>query len=136
VTVVLDASVALKWFLAEPESGDALAIRSSNDIIAPDLIIIEVLNGLWKSWRLSRVSQPQVYLAAQSLSSHFSRLVPANELAPRAAEISLALDHPAYDCFYIALAERENVIVITADKRLLTKTRGTVFEAVVKPLVP
>ncbi|MEJ0041991.1 MAG: type II toxin-antitoxin system VapC family toxin [Rhizomicrobium sp.] len=136
MTAVPGSSVALKWFLAEPESADALAFRANNEIIAPDLVIVEVLNGLWKSWRLSRVTQTQVDLIAQNLAGHFSRLAPASGLAQRAAQISLTLDHPAYDCFYIALAEREGVPLVTADRRLFAKTRGTAFDAIVKPLTP
>ena len=136
MTAVLDASVALKWFLTEPESADALAFRANNEVIAPDLVIVEILNGLWKAWRLTRVSQAQIELIARSLAGHFSKLVASSELATRAAEISLTLDHPAYDCFYIALAERDGVALVTADRRLFSKTRGTVFDTIVKPLVP
>ncbi len=70
------------------------------------------------------------------LQSTLARIVPSLDLAARAGEIALMLDHPAYDCFYIALAEREGIDLVATDRRLFTKTRGTAFDAVVKPLVP
>jgi predicted nucleic acid-binding protein len=45
------------------------------------------------------------------------------------------LNHPVYDCFYVALAQREKSMLVTADDRLYRKTRGTQFEPLVRPLV-
>jgi predicted nucleic acid-binding protein len=33
--------------------------------------------------------------------------------------------HPIYDCFYLSLAEAEDALVVTNDKRLLAKLQGT-----------
>jgi predicted nucleic acid-binding protein len=52
-------------------------------------------------------------------------------LALRALVISSLLDHPAYDCFYLALAEQRGSIVVSADRRLLQRLSGTVWEAMV-----
>jgi len=49
----------------------------------------------------------------------FSRLFPSAALLARAAHWCHELDHPAYDCLYVVLAERERAILITADQRLL-----------------
>jgi predicted nucleic acid-binding protein len=38
------------------------------------------------------------------------------------------LDHPVYDCFYLALAELERTILVTADTRLLGKVGSTSWE--------
>ena len=42
-------------------------------------------------------------------------------LAPRATAMALDLDHAIYDCFYLALAEREDAPLVTADRRFLGK---------------
>jgi len=47
---------------------------------------------------------------------------------------SLALDHPVYDCFYLALAEREQSVVVTADRRLITRLAQTRYERLVRRL--
>ena len=49
----------------------------------------------------------------------FGRLVSPAELAARATEIAVELRHPIYDCFYLALAERERAPLISADQRLI-----------------
>jgi predicted nucleic acid-binding protein len=49
--VIVDASVALKWFVEEEGSSDAAdLIAASNPRLAPDLIIPEVLNAAWKAF--------------------------------------------------------------------------------------
>ena len=62
------------------------------------------------------------------------RLQPLTRLAVRATEIALQLDHPVYDCFYLALAEAERCLLVTADQRLREKVRGTDLEPLVEPL--
>ena len=40
-----------------------------------------------------------------------------------ATGIAVMLDHPAYDCIYLAMAEAEGTRFVTADDRLLRKLR-------------
>ena len=42
-------------------------------------------------------------------------------LVPRAMDLARRLDHPVYDCVYLALAEREHAALVTADQRLLRR---------------
>ncbi len=130
MTLVIDASVALKWFLPdEPDSEIALAIVREGDIlIAPDLVVAEVCNAAWKSARLGLISPTQVHDIADELPRFFSALAPTAPLANRAAAIAGQLDHPVYGAFYVALAERENARLITADARLAGKLSGAVWE--------
>jgi predicted nucleic acid-binding protein len=48
-------------------------------------------------------------------------LSPTGPLLPRAMEVARRLDHPVYDCVYLALAEREHAAFVTADHRLLRR---------------
>lgn len=112
MTLVVDASVAAQWVLPEPQSDRANALRLTGEsIIAPDLVFAEIGNAVWK-----RAVQGEIPVTATGL---FTTLVPMAELAARATEIAIALKHPIYDCFYLALAERERAPMISADKRLL-----------------
>jgi predicted nucleic acid-binding protein len=52
------------------------------------------------------------------LPDMFSMLSPLLPLADEGLEIAAKLNHPVYDCFYLALARREGAPLITADKRL------------------
>ena len=121
--IVADASVALKWFVAdEPLAEEAAAIvRAGTPLIAPDLVVAEGANAAWRWARLGRISPENATRIAVQLPSFFLRLVPAAELAEEAMRLAHALDHPVYDCFYLALAERDGVPLVTADTRLIEK---------------
>jgi len=126
VTVVVDASVALKWFIEEEGSDRAAAMLTGPDLlIAPDLIIAEVAYAGWKAMRSGSMLAQQHDHAAARLSLAFDELTPLALLAPRTVEISRVLDHPVYDCFYLALAEAHGATMVTADQRLLGRLSGT-----------
>ena len=59
---------------------------------------------------------------------------PTAPLASRAIELALELDHPVYDCFYLALAEAEKTELVTADLRLEGRVRSTPWGASVRSL--
>jgi len=130
VSLVVDASVALKWFLCEePLSNQALAVvQDGAALIAPDFLIAEVCNAAWRSARLGRISQVQVVEIATSLPRAFDAFFSAAALAPRAVAIAGQLDHPVYDCLYLALAEAEQARFVTADVQFLDKLRATTWE--------
>jgi predicted nucleic acid-binding protein len=123
VSLVVDASVALKWYLLEePDAERALAVvQDAAHLIAPDLVIAEVCNAAWRSARLGRISHAQMDEIASSLPGFFDGLVSAATLAPRAVAIASQLDHPVYDCLYVALAEAEQAALVTADAQLFDK---------------
>lgn len=127
MTLVVDASVAFKWFLSGESDGDlALGILRDGDLlVAPDLVIAEVCNAAWKSARLGRITPVQVREIATALPRYFDKLVASALLATRAVEISEQLDHPVYDSLYLALAEAEQARVVTADSHLAGKVRRT-----------
>ena len=126
----MDASVAFKWFLLE-EAHTSQAIALLQDgaaLIAPDLLVAEVCNAAWRSARLGRISQAQVDEIAASLPQFFDKLASAAGLVQRAVVIGGQLDHPVYDCLYLALAEAEETSLVTADLKLLGKVRATAWE--------
>jgi predicted nucleic acid-binding protein len=135
MSLVLDASVALKWFLAEDNREEARGLLAGQEpLVAPDLIVPEVLNGAWKAVRRNLIPAAQVETIPRVLPGCFFRLVPSSELAERALIIATALNHPVYDCFYLAAAESEGVILVTADTRLLKVVSKTVFAGFVRSL--
>jgi predicted nucleic acid-binding protein len=133
---VVDASVALKWFLAdEPDADLALMILAGGAALtAPDIIVAEVCNAAWKSARLGRITQAQVEDIAAALPRFIEKFANSAVLAPRAVLIASQLDHPVYDALYLALAEREAVQVVTADARFQAKVRGTSWQGCVVAL--
>ena len=119
MTLVVDASVAAKWILEEDGSDRAADLRGSgDDFIAPSLIVAEIGNAVWKRAIWKELSTRDAVRAIETAIRLFTRLIPPAELAARATEIAIELRHPIYDCFYLALAERERCALITADRRL------------------
>jgi predicted nucleic acid-binding protein len=124
VTLVIDASVATKWVLPEIGSDLAAALRhQDDDLIAPALIAGEVGNAIWKRVMWRELSQDDAVRAVDIAVSLVSRLIPMEELASRALQMAIELQHPIYDCFYLALAERERVALVCADGPLVKKAK-------------
>jgi predicted nucleic acid-binding protein len=124
VTLVVDASVAAKWVLPEDGADRAAALRGgSDDFIAPSLIVAEIGNAVWKRSLWNELSTADAVHALELACGLFTTFIPMTELAARATEIAIELRHPIYDCFYLALAERERCAFVTADARLLAAVK-------------
>jgi predicted nucleic acid-binding protein len=120
-TLVIDASIAVKWVVAEPGTDEALSLRSHARLIAPELLVAECGNILWKKVRRAELSKDEALLAARLLQGADLELLPFRSLLQAAVSIAIDLDHPAYDCIYVALAAARDCRFVTADERLLRK---------------
>jgi predicted nucleic acid-binding protein len=135
MTVVVDASIALRWCFRLNGSDRAEdVLRADDHLIAPDLVIAEITNAAWKFVIFDNVSADAARFATREVAKAFEELVPTNVLKDRALAIAIELRHPAYDCFYLALAERSAAPLITADNRLIRRCSGTSFGKLVQPL--
>ena len=119
---LIDASVAIKWVIDEEGTREALALRSYL-LAAPDLLSAECANILWKKVRRGEISDEEAGFAAKLLARADIDLIPMRPLLESATRIAVALDHPAYDCVYLAAAEVAGLPFVTADDRLLRKLR-------------
>ena len=120
---VVDASVAIKWVIQEAGTEAALRLLG-HELIAPDLLVAECANILWRKQRLGEISAREAGLAARLLERAELDLVPMRRLLDRATALAIALDHPAYDAIYLALAETTGRAFVTADLRLARKAAG------------
>ena len=116
MSVVIDASVALKWVLDEAgrEAADALL---EEELIAPSLWLLEAANALWRRTQRGEISGDE---ARERLAELFNAPVTTATIEddlPAAADLANVLGHPVYDCLYLAMAIRENTYVVTADIR-------------------
>ena len=123
--IVLDASVAIKTILSEDDSGAAVAIFRHVVCNAPDLIFSECANVVWKRFSRGEITRAFVDEASLLIESMNLYIAPSRLLLRRAMSISVELDHPTYDCFYLALAEQERVPLVTADKKLRDRVAGS-----------
>src|SRR6185369_216735 len=129
--LVVDTSVAIKWVVPEdgidlePDTAIALSVLE-HGLIAPDLIAAEFGNALWKKVSRREIGEAQAMEAMDVLPTIVS-LLPMDAYAKRALEISLRLDHPMYDCLFIAVAEAHATNLITADRRLVERAAASIF---------
>ena len=135
MTIVIDASVALRWcFQLNGSDRAEELLRSDDHIIAPDLVIAELTNAAWKFVIFDGMMAESATPAVREVVKAFEELVPTSVLKYRALAIAIELRHPAYDCFYLALAERSSSQLVTADKRLMRRCADTPFEKLVQSL--
>lgn len=116
--LVIDASVALKWVLNEPDK-DAADALMRDDLFAPDLLRIEAANALWAIQRRGGMTADEVQNRLALLVASPVRFSSYPDDVDEALSIACRLKHPVYDCVYLALAIRERATMVTADKRFL-----------------
>jgi len=129
VRFVVDASVATKWFVEEEGREEARRLLETAELLAPDLVFAEVANTLWKKLKRQEVSFEHARDACALLPSIFVEVVPTRVTLVEALAIARALDHPVYDCIYVACAKRLGLSVVTADSRLIAKVEHHSFRA-------
>ncbi len=135
MTLVVDASVALRWcFQLNGSDRAEQLLRSDDHLIAPDLVIAEITNAAWKFVIFDKLPAQFAISAVREVAKAFEELVPTSVLKDRALAIAVELRHPAYDCFYLALTERSASSLVTADDRLIRHCADTPFAKFVQSL--
>ncbi len=120
MTWVVDASIAVKWVIPEVWSDKADRLRATEDrMLAPDLLLVEVANALWQKTGREEIAPAEADQALDLVTDSGIDLRPTTPLLSRAMQVARRLNHPVYDCVYLALAERERASLVTADRRLL-----------------
>ena len=119
--LVIDASIAIKWVVEEEGTEAALALRNKAELIAPDLIIAECANILWKKVQRDELSESEALIAARLLQSGNVEILATRSLLEMATRLAIELGHPAYDCIYLALAIQGDCRFVTADKSFVRK---------------
>jgi predicted nucleic acid-binding protein len=123
--VVVDASVAVKWYVKEAGSEKAVALLESEDLLflAPDIFLSETVNALLRQHRAGQLADEALDEALRDLTFSLPELVSATRLIDRAVAIARAIEHPIYDCPYLALAERWETDLVTADAEFMGRCR-------------
>ena len=128
MNLVIDASVAAKWFLPdEPFSEAALkllreATVGTTNFIVPDLFFSECGNILWKAARRKRLSAEETVAAIQVIEELHPMTVPAAGLLESTMQIARNHDCTFYDSLYLAVAAKQQAVLVTADEKLANAT--------------
>ena len=128
--IVVDASLALKWFLPEPGAEAATALLLEQDEIAgPDMLAVEVHATLVRGANMVKSNRVE----AETAIRRFQAMIESGEVAlirslpkqiERAANLAIDLGHPLKDCIYLVLAMEMECDLITCDGKFAEKAKG------------
>ena len=128
VSAVVDASVVLKWALRE-EGSDTAQSLLNRLLFAPELVFQECGNTLWRKTRIGDLTQALADQYLEIIMRAPINVIGTKQLLPKALDLAITLDHPIYDCFYLALAEERDTELITADAKFQGKAIQMLPEA-------
>lgn len=128
---VVDASVAVKWFLpsaGEPFSEQARLVREmvlqgEDQFIAPDLLWAEFGNVMWRAVRRGRLTAEEAKLGVDTFAKMAILNVLSHPLIPMALDLAISSNCTLYDCLYVTLAMESSAQLITADEQLFQTLR-------------
>jgi predicted nucleic acid-binding protein len=123
---IVDASVAVKWFVVEShsEQADELSLGRYR-LYAPRIIVTEVANALSRKTMAGLMSVDEACHYLPSLRSFFDSIVEIDDMIEPALINACELRHPIYDLIYLETARRMNDQMITADRRFTSKLAGS-----------
>ncbi|MBI2999640.1 MAG: type II toxin-antitoxin system VapC family toxin [Deltaproteobacteria bacterium] len=117
--LVVDASVAIKWFFPEIHGEAALRLLEGEYALrVPDLIFSEFGNVLWKRFRKGQISRKEAIVTTEALLALPLQVESSQSLIPAALEIACSAHRTVYDSLYLAVAIAYQCRVVTADSKL------------------
>lgn len=128
--IVVDASLAVKWFLPEP-GADAAAqvLLGDQEIIGPDMLVVEVNATLVRGANMVKANRQE----AESAIRRFQKMLESNVVQlfrsttrniEHSANLALDLGHPLKDCIYLVLAKELDCELVTCDARFAAKAKS------------
>lgn len=127
--LVVDASVAAKWFFEEEGRGAALSLlEAAGNLCAPELLFAELASVCLKKVRRGEAEVDEAAAVIERLKR--LPLEPASciEYVVGAFRIAHGSGVSAYDALYVAVAEARDRQVVTADRKLVQAVAGTPWE--------
>ena len=126
--LVVDASVAVMWFVPEPHSTTAKEILSRDGTLhAPDLFRAEVVSVLCRKIQIDELNADEGREALNAFMQLPVQFHPTADLLVPAFEIALESRQYVYDCVYLILAAQLNIRMVTADRRFYKAIQKTGF---------
>jgi predicted nucleic acid-binding protein len=133
--LVIDASVAVKWFVSEEGSDKADEVSASDyTLLAPRLIVIEVANALARKAIQNLITPVEAAEYVRTLPQFLAGLLDVEDLIEPALQNACSHRHPIYDFVYVEAARRRDTRMLTANQKLIAKVKGTDIAKLVIPL--
>jgi predicted nucleic acid-binding protein len=124
--LVVDASVGLKWYLNETHASVArLLLIGEEELSVPHLFFTEIGNVLGRRWRRRQTPAQAVVAALEAIEAVQLTVWTDRELLWDAIAIALRRGCSVYDSLYLALADKIDGRLVTADRRLVNTLAGT-----------
>jgi predicted nucleic acid-binding protein len=130
LVIVVDASLAVKWFLPEPGAEAAAALLLEQDeIVGPDMLAVEVHATLVRGANIVKSNRVE----AETAIRRFQAMIESGEVTlirslpnqiEHSANLAMVLGHPLKDCIYLTLAMEMGCDLITCDARFAEKAKG------------
>lgn len=126
--LIVDASVAVKWFFEEDHTEDALRLLDDRfNLHAPNFLLLEADSVVSKRARRRLITTRDGAAVRDAVRRMPIQLHDFEPLADPAYELSVATGCAIYDCLYVALGELLDAQVVTADKRLIANLETVGF---------
>ncbi|SRR6266540_4040846 len=126
-TIVVDASIATKWFVEETDSDKANLLKRAHEsgqlqLTAPDLLVYEVTNALDFNPKMTIDDLGQS--TRRLLELDLDLVPPRADFIAETARTARKYVISAYDASYVALADIIGTNCVTADGKLYRKLQG------------
>lgn len=127
--IVIDASVAVKWFNIEEYSDEAVKLKNLHvagivKLIAPLHLIYEVGNSIWKNRQINNIDASNAVLYLLELE--ISLIPPDRKSIKRIMEIARNKNISFHDACYIELAKKYGIPLISADKKQIEASKDII----------
>jgi predicted nucleic acid-binding protein len=120
----VDASVGIKWFSSENEDKVEIAqiLQEKNlageiEIIVPDLFFFEIINSFL--YKKNSNSDSLLHILDSLKFMHMQIVYPDMALMEDVLKIAYKQNITFYDALYVAVAKKQDCILLTEDKKLL-----------------
>ncbi|WP_347404971.1 type II toxin-antitoxin system VapC family toxin [Nodosilinea sp. LEGE 06152] len=122
--IVVDSSVAIKWFIPQKHSDKSRQILSAYqegelDLLVPDLIYAEIGNIVWKLNRFQELSEQHAKDILKTFQLITFSVTPSSLLLNDAYHFAREYQRTVYDSLYVALSLRHQCLFVTGDSKLV-----------------
>lgn len=118
MSYVVDASVAVKWFLEEEWSAEAARLlHPAYYLHAPEFLDLELDHVLCKRMRRRELTEPEAQEIREMIGFFPIQKHPTSMLRDTAFLLASATGRGIYDCLYLTLAKFLGIEMVTADRK-------------------